>query len=87
MRRGRPSYIRPVVEPYRRKCNTCGKVLVVKHRRTILPRVGSEFKIPTYNKNATHKKRTELSGAVVEHYCSIESAGDSFVNHYTPEDF
>ena len=69
------------------ECNTCGKVLVVKHRRTILPRVGSEFKIPTYNKNATHKKRTELSGAVVEHYCSIECAGDSFVNHYTPEDF
>ena len=62
MRRGRPSNKRPVVEPYRRKCNTCGKVLVVKHRRTILPRVGSEFKIPTYNKNANHKI------TVIEHH-------------------
>jgi len=88
MRRGRPSNKRPIVEPYRKKCNTCGKVKTVKHRKTTIPAVeNASYKIPTYNKNATHKKRTELPGVVFEHYCSSECAGDGFVNHYTEEDF
>lgn len=86
-RKGRPSNKRPVVEPYRRKCATCGKVRLVKHRKQTIPTAASEYKIPTYNKNATHKKRTEVPGVVTEHYCSIECAGDSFVNTYTEDDF
>ena len=85
--RGRPSNKRPVVEPYRRKCHTCGKVKTVKHRKTLLPCVSSEFKIPTYSKNATKKNRTELPGVILEHYCSSECAGDGFVNNYTEDDF
>ena len=73
--RGRPSNKRPVVEPIRKKCYNCGKIRLVKHKKTILPTAGSQWKIPIYNKNATKKNRVDLPGVVIEYYCSVECGG------------
>lgn len=85
MPRGRDA--RPKLDPIRRKCATCGKVRVVKHRSWSIPTVSSEFNIPTYNKNATKKNRIDQPGVEVKNYCSIECSGDSFLNKYTEDDF
>ena len=78
---------RPIVEPIRRKCSTCGKIKVVKHRSWKIPTNSSQFNIPIYNKNANHKKREDQTGTSVKNYCSIECAGDTFLNKYTEDDF
>jgi len=85
MPRGRDA--RPKLDPIRRKCHTCGKIRVVKHRSWSVPTVATEFKIPTYNKNATKKDRIDQPGVEVKNYCSIECSGDSFLNKYTEDDF
>lgn len=85
MPRGRDA--RPKLDPIRRKCATCGKVRVVKHRSWSIPAVSSEFNIPTYNKNANRKNREDQPGVSVKNYCGIECAGDSFINKYTEDDF
>ena len=87
MARPRGRDARPKLEPIRRKCSTCGKIKVVQHRSWVVPSASSEFNIPTYNKNAEHKNREDLKGAVVKNYCSLECSGDSFLNKYTEEDF
>ncbi len=87
MARPRGRDARPKLDPIRRKCAECGKVRVVKHRRWKIPTNSSEFNIPIYNKNANHKKREDVKGNEVKNYCSIECAGDSFLNKYTEDDF
>ena len=82
MPRGRDK--RPVVEPIRRKCATCGSVKVVKHRLWSIP---PNLKPGTYNANTTKKERKDIPGATALNYCSIECGGDTFVNHYTADDF
>ena len=84
---GRPSNKRPVVEPIRRKCATCGKVLLVKHRKWIIPQRGSEYKVPSYNPNTKKKERKEIPGVEVLNFCSIECGGEGFLNTYTEDDF
>ena len=78
---------RPKLEPIRRKCSTCGKIKVVKHRSWKIPTNSSQFNIPIYNKNAAKKNREDQPGATVKNYCSIECSGDSFLNKYTEDDF
>ena len=85
MPRGRDA--RPKLDPIRRKCHTCGKIRVVKHRSWSVPTMSSEFNIPIYNKNANHKNREDQPGTSVKNYCSIECAGDTFLNKYTEDDF
>jgi len=43
-------------------------------------------KLPTYNPK-TRKRREDIPGVVIENYCSIECAGDDFINNYTEDDF
>ncbi len=87
MARGRPRGKRPEVEPIRRKCATCGKIRVVKHRSWSIPTVSSEYSQPTYNPNSKKKDRIDQPGVTVTNYCSIECGGESFVNPYTEDDF
>ena len=87
MARPRGRDARPKLDPIRRKCSTCGKIKVVKHRSWKMPTNSSEFNIPIYNKNATKKNREDVKGAEVKNYCSLECSGDGFENKYTEDDF
>ena len=87
MARPRGRDARPKLEPIRRKCSTCGKIKVVKHRSFKMPTNSSEFNIPIYNKNASKKNREDVKGVEVKNYCSIECSGDGFENKYTEDDF
>ena len=62
---------RPVVEPIRRKCATCGKVKVVKVRHWSVP--------PTkFNANkGGGPLRKDIPGASVTNYCSYECSGQT----------
>ena len=60
---------RPVVEPIRRKCATCGKVKVVKVRHWSVPPT-------TFSSSNTRKTlRKDIPGAEVTNYCSYECSG------------
>jgi hypothetical protein len=68
-------------EGFRKKCSTCGSIKQVQHRKVeLLP-----------SSRAFNPKETtpahELPGAVVSHYCSVECAGDDYINNYTDENF
>tara|TARA_Y100001963_G_C6769801_1_gene444255 strand:+ start:2030 stop:2293 length:264 start_codon:yes stop_codon:yes gene_type:complete len=84
-----PRQKRPVRERIRRKCHTCGSIKWVEHRQFHIPTFDSQggIKIPTYNPNAKKPKHEDIKGVVVENYCSIECAGDDFINNYTEDDF
>lgn len=69
------------LEGLRKKCSTCGSIKQVQHRKVeLLP-----------SSRAFNPKETtpahELPGAVVSHYCSVECAGDDYINNYTDENF
>ena len=76
---------RPVVEPIRRKCATCGSVKLVQHRSWTVPPT-TQYRQPIYNPK-TAKKRQDMPGVSVLNYCSIDCEGDEFINHYTADDF
>ena len=76
---------RPYVEPVRRKCATCGKIKLVEHRSWTIPPAKTQT---TYVSNTKKRKlRKDMPGVSVTNYCSIECAGDDFVNNYTERDF
>jgi hypothetical protein len=65
----------------RKKCSSCGSIKEVQHRKVMLPQSNKAFN------QKEQRKSTELPGAIVLHYCSIECAGTEFVNHWVEEDF
>ena len=82
-----PKDKRPEIKPIRRKCAGCDKVKWVEHTSYIMPPAGSQFDIPIYNKNAIKIKRVDVPGVIVKYYCSLECAGDEFINKYEDADY
>ena len=78
----RPKYRNKLltIPSMRKKCNTCGSIKEVQHRHITLP---SDFP----NSRKKSYDYVDFPNVLIQNYCSIECAGDEFVNNYEPEDF
>ena len=77
----RPKYRNKLltIPSMRKKCNTCGSIKEVQHRHITLP-----MDLP---KTKKFKDYVDMPNTTILNFCSVECAGDDFINNYEPEDF